>query len=87
MCACVCFQSYGGGRGAGEGVGLTAGAATVHGQGLKHHLVEEQCHGLVVQVVPQQKAIVVDVASLARDRHSLGGVEVLRQGSRTWIML
>ena len=27
--------------GAGEGVVLTAGAAAVHGQGLKHHLVEE----------------------------------------------
>lgn len=52
-------------------LGLTAGATAEHGQRLKHHLVEEQSHGFVVQMVFQQEAVIVHVPPLTRDRHPL----------------
>lgn len=50
---------------------LTAVAAAEHGQCLERHLVEEQSHGFVVQVVLQQEAVIVHVPPLTRDRHAL----------------
>lgn len=52
-------------------MGLTAGATAEHGQRLEHHLVEQQSHGFVVQMVFQQEAVIVHVPPLTRDCHTL----------------
>ena len=50
---------------------LTACSSGEHGDRFKDHLVEQQGHRLVVQVVPQEVAVVVHISPLARDGNSL----------------
>lgn len=50
---------------------LTAGASGEHGDGFEQHLVEEQSHRFVLQLVLQQEVVVDNVAPLARDGHTL----------------
>lgn len=52
-------------------VGLTAGPSSEHGDGFKQHLVKEQSDRLVEQLVPQQEAVVDDVAPLRGDGYTL----------------
>lgn len=54
-----------------SGRSLTAGAGGEHGDGLEQHLVEEQSHGFVLQLVPQQEAVVDHVPALTGDGHAL----------------
>ena len=59
---------------------LTTRSATEHGHRLEHHLVEEQSHWFVIQLVLEKVAIVIDIAPLAGDCHSLNGKrETLRE--------
>ena len=50
---------------------LTACSSGKHGDRFKDHLVEQQGHWLVVQVVPQEVAVVIHVSPLARDGNTL----------------
>lgn len=50
---------------------LTACSAGEHGDRLKNHLVEQQGHRLVIQFVPQEVTVVIDISPLARDGHAL----------------
>lgn len=58
-------------RGEGRRWKLTAGPPSEHGDGFKQHLVKEQSDWLVEQLVPQQEAVVDDVAPLRGDGDAL----------------